>query len=307
MTTHAEAINAVRSRFAAAIGIISGPQTPYWFRLMCSNQSENVYWMIKESIASEYAGGGRALSLDGIWSPVSATNDVHGQILAGGGAILYDVTGDAGSEALGNISGMQQRIAQSFTPVSDIFVESITILFGATDGSPVGQVVLRIETDNAGAPSGTLVNTNATKVITPISNTHNIFTFPVAIPLVSSILRVQYDNQSMEKPGKAVPSEIHPIEKMWCRFTVKTGESTQKTIGRQCTERTVGVAFAQLFSQLGEGDGDIAAMAVSIKNLFKRMTYSGVTYLTPSIIPVRRTDEEWQVNVQIPFWFYEIS
>jgi hypothetical protein len=120
-------------------------------------------------------------------------------------------------------------------------------------------------------------------------------------------LHVQYDNEAEAKQEISRPSELDPVKKLWCRFSIRPGESSQTTIGRQVTERTVGVAFAQLFSQLGEGDKDINEMAVSIKNLFKRRTANGITYLTPSIITVGRVNEVWQTNVQIPFYFWEIS
>jgi len=120
-------------------------------------------------------------------------------------------------------------------------------------------------------------------------------------------LFVQFDNEAADKPDAVRPSELDPKTKMWCRFSIKSGDSNQTTVGKASTEQTVGVAFAQLFFMIGEGTQDINEMAVNIKNLFKRSTIDGVTYMTPSIIPVGRTNEQWQVNVQIPFRFHEVS
>ena len=114
-------------------------------------------------------------------------------------------------------------------------------------------------------------------------------------------LTTQYDNQNLTKPQN----------KLWCRFTIKDGDTFQKSIGSPDTNihRAVGVAFAQLFCPIGKGDKDILAMADNIAEAFRGKSVSGVVFKTPSIkilgrvaADKRTAGSEWQVNVSIPYY-----
>jgi len=106
---------------------------------------------------------------------------------------------------------------------------------------------------------------------------------------------VQYDNQDLAKPENVT----------WCRLTIKEGDTFQASIGGATgnTDRTVGVMIAQVFSPVGIGDKAARVMADLIKAAFRRVTYTGVKFLTPSVKSIGRVESEWQVNVICPFRF----
>ena len=70
-------------------------------------------------------------------------------------------------------------------------------------GSPTGNWTLRIETNNAGVPSGTLANVNASIIVTPPGNGNTVKgTFATPFSLIGSTtywIVVQCDNQSNSK------------------------------------------------------------------------------------------------------------
>lgn len=85
--------------------------------------------------------------------------------------------------ALGNDGGNDFGRAQSFKLSADLSIGKVSLLFGATTGSPSGQVTCRIETDSAGLPSGTLAHINATKVFTPSASAWNDIVFDSSFSL----------------------------------------------------------------------------------------------------------------------------
>jgi hypothetical protein len=64
-------------------------------------------------------------------------------------------------------SGIQYHTAQSFQLSASLIITAIEIKCGYHNGSPTGNWTLRIETNNAGVPSGTLANANASIVVVP--------------------------------------------------------------------------------------------------------------------------------------------
>lgn len=108
-----------------------------------------------------------------------------------------------GASSLGDQAGVEQRQAQSFKlPIGgNLTIDKVDFYFSANNGSPSGQVTLKIETDSAGQPSGTLVNANATKAITVTASDWNTFTFPASFDLVANTLywiRLYCDNQTTD-------------------------------------------------------------------------------------------------------------
>lgn len=123
---------------------------------------------------------------------------------------------------------------------------------------------------------------------------------------VAQSLDTHYDNQAKDKPEVSTD----PVG-LRCRFSIKDGESVQTTVGKNATERTPGVAFAELFCPIGKGNYELLAMAVIVKDAFKRTTVSSVVFKTPSVIQNGRVETksggpnvaEWKVTVQIPYHF----
>ena len=112
-------------------------------------------------------------------------------------------------------------------------------------------------------------------------------------------LGTQYDNQKYDNPDNA----------KWCRLTVKFGETIQKSVGSPAgnRDRTSGVVMAQLFCPAGKGDSDLLAIADAVVTAFKRVTDTGITFATPSSDVRGRVGNEWQINVNCPFYADDIG
>lgn len=112
-------------------------------------------------------------------------------------------------------------------------------------------------------------------------------------------LATQYDNQKFDNPDNT----------KWCRLTIKCGQTYQVSIGSPTgnRDRTPGVMIAQLFCPVGDGDGGLREVADAIREAFRRVTDTGVTFKTPSINEVGRNGAEWQINVNCPFYADDIG
>jgi len=112
-------------------------------------------------------------------------------------------------------------------------------------------------------------------------------------------LTTQYDNQSLDNPDNEI----------WCRLTIKSGETTQESIGSPSAnrDRTRGVMIAQLFAPVGNGDGELKELAETIRSAFKRVTQDGVTFKTPYIRELGMRNDSWQINVICPFYADDIG
>lgn len=114
-------------------------------------------------------------------------------------------------------------------------------------------------------------------------------------------LTTLYDND-----GEDIPSSINLI---WARLTVREGESLQRSIGAPVKNyRTTGFTFVQLYSEIGVGDDSIRKLADTIKSKFTTTTIKEcVVFRTPSINPIGRIQGWWQVNVNCPFYFDNLT
>jgi hypothetical protein len=107
---------------------------------------------------------------------------------------------DAGSFNLGDVGDTEYREGQSFQLSGAYSVTAIEVKHGTDTGSPTGNWTIRIETDSAGVPSGTLADVNASVVVVPpAANTIIKGTFATAIPLSGATtywIVVNCDNQT---------------------------------------------------------------------------------------------------------------
>jgi hypothetical protein len=112
-------------------------------------------------------------------------------------------------------------------------------------------------------------------------------------------LTTQYDNQSLDNPD----------DKIWCRLTIKFGETELASFGSPSSNRfrTVGTMIAQLFSPIGKGSGELEELADTISNSFKCITQDGVTFIDPDIVNVGEREGMWQINVVCPFYSDDIG
>lgn len=107
-------------------------------------------------------------------------------------------------------------------------------------------------------------------------------------------LPTQYDNQAFTPTSGTA----------WARVTVLFGESAQVSFGGPLgrRSRTVGVLMVQVFSPVDKGDGDLLTLAGEIATAFKGVTDTGVHFRIPSVRRAGRSDAEYQVNVECPFY-----
>jgi len=129
-------------------------------------------------------------------------------------------------------------------------------------------------------------------VTTPLSLANAIavrFRDEVATPRALATI---YDNDPADPPKDG---------SLWCRFSVRDGESQRITAGvRQY--RTVGVAIAQLFASLGEGTKDLREAAGAIVTAFRNVTADGIRYGVPYLNNIGNDQNgKYQLNVTCPF------
>jgi len=101
--------------------------------------------------------------------------------------------------SFGDIANSEYRNAQGFQLSGTKTVTAIELYINSKSGSPTGNWTIRIETNNAGVPSGTLANVNATKTVSSIdSGTLKVsFTTPFSLSASTTYWIVLLcDNQS---------------------------------------------------------------------------------------------------------------
>lgn len=98
------------------------------------------------------------------------------------------VTTDA-TYRVGDVSNAEVKVGQCIKVTAATNVKEIKILAKATATAPTGDITVRLETETAGKPSGTLINVNATGTIANFADTTNVWktcTLSTAIPLAAA-------------------------------------------------------------------------------------------------------------------------
>ena len=90
---------------------------------------------------------------------------------------------------IGNVAGVNQKVSQSFTLERSATLTGIGIDLGDSTGTPLGGMTLRVETNSAGVPSGTLVHALAKAALASGSaGATNRFTFQDKLNLAVATL-----------------------------------------------------------------------------------------------------------------------
>ncbi|MBU2062547.1 MAG: hypothetical protein KKH44_11950, partial [Bacteroidetes bacterium] len=125
---------------------------------------------------------------DGTWDGINAigdneldymeyTSDANAQAAyVGDGTDAADQqqTTETDGLYLGDFNDAEWRLTQSFQLSGNLLITAVEVKQYATNGTPAGNWTLRIETDNAGVPSGTLADTNASIVVAPPGNGNTV-------------------------------------------------------------------------------------------------------------------------------------
>lgn len=151
--------------------ITLSPSTIYWFVIETVPQTSGNYYRVVRSASSTYAGGQLAASTDD-----EANWDLY----------AFDMAMSITTVSMANTKDKLMQGFQLFNTESVGFSK----LYLKKVGSPTGTMTLRIETDNAGDPSGTLVDANATITVAESSLTTSYqlvdFNFPASFSLTGS-------------------------------------------------------------------------------------------------------------------------
>lgn len=116
--------------------------------------------------------------------------------------------------------------------------------------------------------------------------------FKVQVEDVESVTTL-YDNDPTDEPDAAI----------WVRWQVQPGQAFQaETGGIKNNHRVPGFGIAQIFGEINLGDKIILELADKIKDAFLTVTQNGVIFQTTFLTIVGRQGNNWQVNVNCPFY-----
>jgi len=104
---------------------------------------------------------------------------------------------------------------------------------------------------------------------------------------------VLYDND---------PRDPRPDDSLWIRLAILLGTKEQVSLGDKKRFRQPGIIVASIFTQIGKGTKDSDSLADSITTAFQAQTVNGVVYMTPYQVPVGRQGQDWQANINCPFY-----
>lgn len=117
----------------------------------------------------------------GIGNPVDAEMAFYngtGDFSGSATPFTIGYTGTTNSNAaVGPPAAISYKEAQSFVLSASSTITDVSLKFLANVGAPTGTMTLRIETDSAGAPSGTLAHANLTVNFTPTASSVNSVNF----------------------------------------------------------------------------------------------------------------------------------
>lgn len=120
--------------------------TTYWLLLKSTTvQSTGNFWQWQRSTTSVYGSG-----------TLKHTNN--------GGSSWTDLSADGACAITTSAITLRDKCAQSFQLSAGATVDQVRLWLKKA-GSPAGTMTLRIETDSAGAPSGTLADASASKTV----------------------------------------------------------------------------------------------------------------------------------------------
>lgn len=117
-----------------------------------------------------------------------------------GAVLLIEQANEGQNWGLGDFSGVENRLAQSFVLSATTLIKGASVLFGLAVGSPAGDITYRIETNSGSSlPSGSLADPNATKTFTPTLESWNQenFSTPFFLAPGTYWLVIQCDDQGL--------------------------------------------------------------------------------------------------------------
>ena len=110
-------------------------------------------------------------------------------------------------------------------------------------------------------------------------------------------IEVHHDNQKKERPSGS----------LWVRLSIRSGETSQVSMGASERYRTIGIVTVSIFVPIGTGMKRAHALTDKVVTAFRGNTDTGVVFRAPRQVTVGRTEEWWQVNVIVPFYVDDLT
>ena len=104
------------------------------------------------------------------FNPDNPDTTIPLQGMSAGGSTVIDTVGSNGA-GIGDVSGNDRWIAQSFVPASEGYLSQLKITLSTNSGSPTGNIVWELRSNSGSSPSATILDSG---VFTPTPNTQNI-------------------------------------------------------------------------------------------------------------------------------------
>ncbi len=100
-----------------------------------------------------------------------------------------------------------------------------------------------------------------------------------------------------------------PDATAWVRLTVLTGDSRQESMGARSggTYNNPGIAVVQIFTPVGEGDGEARSLADTVGRIFRGFSETStgnILFGAPMLTNVGPDGRFFQMNVDVPFDSY---
>jgi hypothetical protein len=114
-----------------------------------------------------------------------SSNDIYQPSLTDVSEILY-YNGDVNGRPVYGTGGTYEKIAQSFTLDESITCKKLVLRL-LKGGSPTDNFIIRIETNNAGSPSGNLVDASATKTYACSTLAGSVADYTIEFPAAFSL------------------------------------------------------------------------------------------------------------------------
>jgi len=128
-------------------------------------------------------------------------------------SVEHSISSGSTTKAIGNNGGTETKQAQSFLLTRAGGIVGVSIRLGSRTGTPLGNLACRLDTDNSGAPSGTLVGSGANlakgSIETPSDNAWNDIWFTHPSYLAANTLTWLVAEIPAQSGYYASPSENH--------------------------------------------------------------------------------------------------
>lgn len=227
---------------------------------------------LKLYLASESTGS----SLTSYGSGNQDSNvELEGPVLSGD-SITWSASGTLA--ALGDLSGSEYRLAQSFTTVNGGVFSQFTVDFGANVNSPSGDVTWTLETDNAGSPSGTVLDIGTFTPTPSATNTVNVSNGPTLDAAMIYWITLSVPAQSTNNRYQVVAQSTSAYAGGEYQYTINGG--AWQDPGSYDMDMTITISSINENDKLGQSFQVTGTQTIDLVKLYLKKTGSPTGTLT---------------------------